>query len=108
VIRANRLEADVTDRDDRPGEIGGAKVKTVEVTVLEAVQPSRLVLRNASIGDERFIFEISPGGQGSEIRYSRVAKVPRFFNLLGKMMKGRMESEARQAANALAREAAAG
>ena len=107
VIRASRLEADVTDRDESVGEIGGAKVKTVEVRVLEARAPSRLVLRNASLGDERFVIEISPGGQGSEIRFTRVAKVPRFFNLLGKMMKGRMESEARQAANGLSREAAA-
>jgi uncharacterized protein YndB with AHSA1/START domain len=108
VIRASRLEADVTDRDERVGEIGGAKVKTVEVRVLEAQAPSRLVLRNASLGDERFVVEISPGGQGSEIRFSRVAKVPRFFNLLGKMMKGRLENESRQAASGLAREAAAG
>jgi len=108
VIRAGRLEADVTDRDERAGEIGGAKVKTVEVRVLEAQAPSRLVLRNASLGDERFVVEISSGGQGSEIRFSRVAKVPRFFNLLGKMMKGRMEQESREAANGLAREAAAG
>jgi uncharacterized protein YndB with AHSA1/START domain len=107
VIRASRLAADVTDRDERPGEIGGAKVKTAEVRVLEAQEPSRLVLRNASLGDERFVFEISPAAEGSEIRYSRVAKVPRFFNLLGKMMKGQMENEARQAANGLAREAAA-
>ena len=108
VVRASRLEADVTDRDERVGEVGGAKTKTVEVRVLEAQAPNRLVLRNASIGDERFVFEITPGGEGSEIRYSRVAKVPRFFNLLGKMMKGRLESEARGTANALAREAAAG
>ena len=108
VIRASRLEADVTDRDESVGEIGGAKVKTVEVRVLEAQAPSRLVLRNASLGDERFVIEISPDGQGSEIRFSRVAKVPRFFNLLGKMMKGKMEDEARQAANGLARAAAAG
>lgn len=108
VVRAGRLAADVSNRDDRPGEVGGARVKTVEVKVLEAEEPSRLVLRNASLGDERFVFEISPAGSGSgsEIRYSRVAKVPRFFNLLGKMMKGRMEDEARAAAAGLAREAA--
>jgi uncharacterized protein YndB with AHSA1/START domain len=108
VIRASRLEADVTSRDERVGEIGGAKVKTVEVRVLEAQAPSRLVLRNASLGDERFVVEISSSEEGSEIHFSRVAKVPRFFNLLGKMMKGRLEAEARQAADGLAREAAAG
>ena len=107
VVRASRLAADVSNRDERPGEIGGAKVKTAEVRVLESQQPSRLVLRNASIGDERFVFDISPAPEGSEITYTRVAKVPRFFNLLGKLMKGRMEDEARQAANGLAREAAA-
>ena len=108
VVRTSRLAADVSDRDERVGEVSGAKVKTAEVRVLEAQAPSRLVLRNASIGDERFVFEISPSGTGSEIRYSRVAKVPRFFNLLGKMMKGRMEDEARGAARGLARESGGG
>ena len=74
----------------------------MEVTQFE--EGRRIAIRNKFIGEELFVFELSPADGGTEIEYRREAKVPQ-FGFLGRAMKGRLEKEAEKTASGLAQAA---
>lgn len=90
---------------DLDPEVGTHEISEIDwlpMTVEELEENRRLTILNQSLAEERFIFTITPSDGGSEIEYRREAKVGRLLGLLGRAMKGRLESEAETTATKLA------
>ena len=70
------------------------------ITVCE--EPSRLYVRNNSIGTEDLCFDLQPAEGGTRIIYRRIANVPRMMKFLGNVMESRLRHNANESVRALA------
>ena len=71
------------------------------ITVCE--EPTRLYVRNNSIGTEDLCFDLQPAdGGGTRIIYRRIANVPKMMKFLGNMMESRLRHNANESVRALA------
>ena len=99
VVKMGRIDLD-PEVGDRVREMNEYPM---EVTQFE--EGRRIAIRNKFIGEELFVFELSPADGGTVIQYRREAKVPKLLGFLGRAMKGRLEKEAEKTASGLAQAA---
>ena len=70
------------------------------ITVCE--EPTRLYVRNNSVGTEDLCFDLQPTEGGTRIIYRRIANVPKMMKFLGNMMESRLRNNANESVRALA------